>query len=107
MDGEYQEIELTTDPDGVLKGYSEVLRLSVAWRDGFPRLYDHAIGKYLESVKEIAAARRAAEAERDALAAQLGMTELQPESEIKARAAERAAAEAEISRLQPPPPRSG
>ena len=58
MDGKYQEIELTAAPDGVLKGYSEVLRLSVGWLDGFPRLYDHASGKYLESVKETAAARR-------------------------------------------------
>ena len=114
VDGKYQEIELTTEPDGVLKGYSEVLRLSVAWLDGFPRLYDHANGVYLERVKEIVASRDAAEARRDALAAQLGMTEMQLESEIKARedaqarlqseaearATERAAAEAEISRLR-------
>ena len=121
VDGKYQEIELTREPDGVLKGYSEVLRASLAWVDGFPRLYNHASGEYLENVKEIALARRAAEAERDAekaradaekaradaaetrrdaLAAQLGMTEMQLESEIKARAAERAAAEAENRRLR-------
>ena len=114
VDGKYQEIDLTTEPDGVLKGYSEVLGLSVAWLDGFPRLYDHANGAYLERVKEIVASRDAAEARRDALAAQLGMTEMQLESEIKARedaqsrlqsesearAAERVAAEAEISRLR-------
>ena len=114
VDGKYQEIELTTEPDGVLKGYSEVLRLSVAWLDGFPRLYDHANGAYLERVKELSARADAAEARRDALAAQLGITEMQLESEIKARedaqarlqseaearAAERAAAEAENRRLR-------
>ena len=110
VDGKYQEIELTTEPDGVLKGYSEVLRLSVAWLDGFPRLYDHANGAYLERVKEIVESRDAAEARRDALAAQLGMTEMQLESEIKARedaqarlqseAEAHAAAEAENRRLR-------
>ena len=128
VDGEYQEIELTTAPDGVLKGYSEVLGLSVAWLDGFPRLYDHANGVYIERVKELSAARRAAEAQRDAekaradaekeradaekaradaaetqrdaLAAHLDMTEMQLESEIKARADERAASQDEIQRLQ-------
>ena len=107
VDGKYQEIELTREPDGILKGYSEVLKLSLAWLDGFPRLYDHASGEYLESVKEIALARRAekeradaAEAERDAqkeradtaevradaAEAQLDITEMRLESEIKARA---------------------
>ena len=106
VDGKYQEIELTREPDGVLKGYSEVLRASLAWVDGFPRLYNHASGEYLENVKEIALARRAekeradaaeaqrnaekeradtAETQRDALAAHLDMTEMQLESEIKAR----------------------
>ena len=121
VDGEYQEIELTTEPDGVLKGYSEVLRLSVAWLDGFPRLYNHASGKYLENREEVTAradeekARAdAAETQRDAFEAQRDMAEMQLESEIKARedaqarlqseaearAAERAAAEAENRRLR-------
>ena len=96
VDGKYQEIELTTEPDGVLKGYSEVLKLSVAWVDGFPRLYDRASGKYLENHEEAEARADAAETQRDALAAQLGMTEMQLESEIKARED----AQDEIQRLQ-------
>ena len=128
VDGKYQEIELTREPDGILKGYSEVLRASLAWVDGFPRLYNHASGEYLENVKEIALARRAekaradaaeaqrdaekaradaekaradaAETQRDAFAAHLDMTEMQLESEIKARADERAASQDEIRRLQ-------
>ena len=100
VDGKYQEIELTTEPDGVLKGYSEVLKLSLAWVDGFPRLYNHASGKYLENHEEVTARADAAETQRDALAAQLGMTEMQLESEIKARADEREASQAKIQRLQ-------
>ena len=110
VDGKYQEIELTTEPDGVLKGYSEVLKLSVAWVDGFPRLYNHASGAYLENYEETEARADTAEAERDeekaradtaetqrdAFAAQLGMTEMQLESEIKARED----AQDEIQRLQ-------
>ena len=100
VDGKYQDIELTREPDGVLKGYSEVLGLSIAWDEGFPRLYDRASGRYLESVREIADARRAAETQRDAFAAQRDMAEMQLEAEVRARAAERAAAQAEISRLR-------
>ena len=106
VDGRYQEIELTTEPDGILKGYSEVLKLSLAWVDGFLGLYDHASGRYLENSKEVALARRAAEARADAAEAerdeakaerdtaevradaaeaQLDITEMRLESEIKAR----------------------
>ena len=114
VDGKYQEIELTREPDGVLKGYSEVLGMSIAWDDGVPRLYDHASGMYLESVKDMRRARRAekerreaaetradaAETRADAYAAQRDMTELQLESAIRARDAERAAAQEEIRRLR-------
>ena len=61
-DGEYQAIELTTEPDGVLKGYSEVLELSLCWDDGWPRFYDPATGTYLEDWRETLAARADAEA---------------------------------------------
>ena len=106
VNGKYQDIELTREPDGILKGYSEILGLSLAWDAGFPRLYDHASGNYLESVEEIANARRAetaradaAETQRDAFEAQRDMAEMQLEAEVKARIEERAAAEAEIRRL--------
>ena len=80
VNGKYQDIELTREPDGVLKGYSEVLGLSLAWDAGVPRLYDHASGSYLRSFEEIVDARRAADARRD-------MAEMQIESESDARAA--------------------
>ena len=103
VNGKYQDIELTREPDGVLKGYSEVLGLSLAWDAGFPRLYDNASGNYLESVEEIANARRIAETQRDAFEAQRDMAELQLEAEVRTRESAQAqltAAEAEIRRLR-------
>ncbi len=63
VDGEYQPIELTTAPDGILKGYSDVLRLSLCWDNGWPRLYDPATDAYLEGWQQVWAAREAAEAQ--------------------------------------------
>ena len=61
--GEYEPIELTTAPDGLLKGYSEVLGLSLCWDDNWPRLYDPATDSYLEGWREVWLAREAAEAQ--------------------------------------------
>ena len=103
VNGKYQGIELTTEPDGILKGYSDVLGISLAWDAGVPRMYDNASGKYFESVAEMSAAHRAeksrqsaVETERDAFEAQRDMAELQMESEVKALAA----AQAENRRLR-------
>ena len=63
VDGAYQPIELTTAPDGILKGYSAVLGLSLCWDDNWPRLYDRVTGTYLEGWSEVWAAREAAEAQ--------------------------------------------
>ena len=89
VNGAYQSIDLTTEPDGILKGYSEALELSLSWDEGWPRLYDPAMGTYLEGWREVWHARLAAEAERDA--AQAGWD---------AERAERLAAEAENVRLR-------
>ena len=85
VDGKYQDIELTAEPDGVLKGYSAVLGASVAWKGGEPRLYDRASGKYLENAKEIAAARRTAEIQRDAAAKLLAEVRARIEAEEEIR----------------------
>ncbi len=68
--GVYRPIELTREPDGVLKGYSAVLGLYLCWAQQLPRLYDPATESYLESWREVVAARLAAEAERDAAEAE-------------------------------------
>ena len=92
VNGEYQPMELTTQPDGVLKGYSPTLRLSLGWDEGMLKLYDPETGRYLLNYVEVLEARdveragrlvaeawreaerarrQAAEAERDAAAARV------------------------------------
>ena len=70
-EGAYQPVELITEPDGILKGYSPVLHLSLAWDEGWPRFYDPATGRYLENWRgaidrAARAESRAAEAEAEA-----------------------------------------
>ena len=96
FEGAYRPIELTREPDGVLKGYSAVLGLYLCWARELPRLYDRATGAYLESGREVAAARLAAEAERDAAEAQVAVEQAARLAERTARrAAETRAAESE------------
>ena len=69
--GEFQPVELTTGPDGILKGYSPLLGLSLAWDEGWPRFYDPSTGRYMDNWQAERAARaqaeaRAAEAEEEA-----------------------------------------
>ena len=87
--GEYRPVELTTEPDGILKGYSPVLGLSLAWDEGWPRFYDPSTGAYLENWRQTAvrAEQTAIQAEQEAAA----------RAEAEARAAE---AEAEVRRLR-------
>ena len=72
VDGKYQSIELTTEPDGILKGYSDTLELSLAWDEGWPRFYDPATGAYLgnwlQDREALRAEREALQAEREARA---------------------------------------
>ena len=37
VDGAYRPVELTTEPDGIVKGYSPMLEISLAWDEGWPR----------------------------------------------------------------------
>ena len=89
VNGEYRAIELTTEPDGILKGYSEILELSLAWDEGWPRFYDPSTGRYLENWRQTSAARSEAEARAAEAAAR-----------ADAEAAARAQAEAELRRLR-------
>ena len=69
----YHPIPLTTEPDGLLKGYSQILQLSLTWHDGWPRFYDPAAGAYLENWQQVWSAHQttqsALHAERQARAA--------------------------------------
>ena len=60
--GVYRPVELTTEPDGILKGYSPVLGLSLSWDEGWPRFYDPVTARYQETNREVWAARAEAEA---------------------------------------------
>ncbi len=44
---------MTTEPDGILKGYSNALGISLCWGDGRPRIYNPATGEYLRSAVEV------------------------------------------------------
>ena len=53
VEGAYRPIELTTEPDGVLKGYSPAaLALSLCWRDEWLYLYDPETGQYLMNIEQ-------------------------------------------------------
>ncbi len=80
--GLYEPIALTTEPDGILKGYSGVLELYFCWDEGWPRFYDPSTGTYLESWREMRHSRAEVEARADA------------------EATARAQAEAELRRLR-------
>ena len=66
-DGVYHPVGLTIEPDGILKGYSELMQLYLCWDEGWPRFYDPATGTYLENWRQ---ERAAYEAERAALLAE-------------------------------------
>lgn len=100
---EYQAIELTTEPDGILKGYSEALELSFCWDDGWPRFFDPSTGAYLEGWREVwhgREAERAARAAAETRAAAAAARAIEAEVRAAAEAAARAQAEAELRRLR-------
>ena len=103
VNGAYRPIELTTAPDGILKGYSPVLGLSLCWDDNWPRLYDPATDTYLETWQQERVARRVAEARAVSEQAAREAAESQVAVEQAGRLAERAArqsAEARIRQLE-------
>ena len=102
--GEYRPIELTTAPDGLLKGYSDLLKLSLCWDDGWPRFYDPATETYLTNWRQERAARRA---ERDTYEARAAVEQAGRLAEQAARrvaenraASEQAAREAAEARIR-------
>ena len=49
VDGIYQPVPLSGEPDGILKGYSPALRLSLCWDNEMLRFYDPGSGEYLRN----------------------------------------------------------
>ncbi|MDE2994503.1 MAG: Uma2 family endonuclease [Chloroflexota bacterium] len=94
--GAYRPIALTTAPDGILKGYSPVLGLSLCWDNNWPRLYDPATNSYLTNWRQERAARQA---ERAAYEAQAAVEQAERLAERAARqAAENRAASEQSAR---------
>lgn len=62
VNGVYQTIELTTEPDGILKGYSQALRLSLCWGDEKLVFYNHETGAYLRNLSQTETALQDTEA---------------------------------------------
>lgn len=70
-DGAYHPVELTTEPDGILKRYSELMELYLCWDEGWPRFYDPATGTYLENWRQERAKYQARQAAYEARKAEL------------------------------------
>ena len=62
-DGSYRPMALTTEPDGVVWGYSEALGLSVCWVEGRLRFWDRTQQRYLRTQQESEARVRELEEE--------------------------------------------
>ena len=71
VNGLYQRIESTTEPDGIIKAYSDILELSLAWDEGWPRFYDPAAGAYLDNWRQERAALQQEQAARAVAEAEL------------------------------------
>ena len=56
---------LSGEPDGILKGYSPALRLSLCWENEMLRFYDPQSGDYLRNFEAEQAARQAEQARAD------------------------------------------
>ncbi len=101
VNGEYRPLPLTREPDGILKGYSPVLGVSLCWDDGWPRLYDPVANAYLEGWQEVAAAREAAEAQAAIEQAErLAERAARQAAESERAAAEQSAREAAEARIR-------
>ncbi len=66
VEGQYEPLPVTRDPDGLLWGYSEVLDLELCWDRGEFRLRDHDTKQFLSTPEEERSLREAAEAGREA-----------------------------------------
>ena len=74
-DGIYQPMALTTEPDGVVWAYSEVLGLSVCWVEGRLRFWDRVQQRYLPGQREQAAELAEAQARAETAEARIRLLE--------------------------------
>ena len=98
--GTYSPTELTTEPDGVLKGYSPVLRLSLCWRDEKLIFFNPETGEYLRNLPETEAVLSSERAARESAEAALSRERAARESAEAALSRERAARESTEARIR-------
>ena len=79
VDGIYQPVPLSGKSDGILKGYSPVLRLSLRWENEMLRFYDPERGDYLRNFEAEQARADSEQAARERAGARV--RELQEELE--------------------------
>ncbi len=65
VDGEYEPVEITREPDGLIWGHSEVLGLDLCWREGELTFRDPSTGEFLPTPEQQQAARVEAEAQAE------------------------------------------
>ena len=64
-------MDLTTEPDGILKGNSPALRRSLCWANRMLTFYDPETNQYMRNLRQERARADAAESQLEALAAEL------------------------------------
>ncbi len=69
--GVYRPVEMVTEPDGVIWGYSEALRLSLCWVNRRLRFWNRANQQYLLDPSELEEALRQSQIERGIAEAEL------------------------------------
>ena len=96
VNGVYLPIELTTEPDGILKGHSPILGRSLCWQDGIPELYDPDTSTYHRDLTQAEAALQNSEAALQSSEAALESSD----AALNAERIARQAAEARIRELE-------
>jgi hypothetical protein len=65
VDGSYEPLEITHEPDGLIWGHSDVLGLDLCWHEGELRFRDPSTGEFLPTPEEQHAARIEAETQAE------------------------------------------
>ena len=63
--GIYRPVDLSREPDGILKGYSPALRRSLCWQDGMLLFYDPETNQYMRNLRAERARADAAQTRAD------------------------------------------
>ena len=83
VDGVYVPVDITEEPDGVLRGWSDALGLYLCWSDGMLKFYDAEEREYLSSHREEQRRHRITREEKDMTEYRLRMSE-QRNAELEA-----------------------